>query len=195
MEEWKELKDIVECGDYYAVSTKGRVKNVKTGRILKERISSRGYLFVALCLNGKYKQYLVHRLVALAFLPNTEDKLTVNHLDGNKFNNSVTNLEWATHSEQQLHATQTGLKVSTDNQREHMRNLGKLYGGINGRQNNKPVNQYNLNGKIIATFESGVEASKATGVKKELIYDQCRKLQMPRKHSFYFRYASEHKTG
>lgn len=69
----------------------------------------RGHLCVALSKDGKYKYLQVHRLVALAFLPNPENRSTVNHIDGNQSNNDVSNLEWATHQENQDHAWRTGL--------------------------------------------------------------------------------------
>lgn len=69
-----------------------------------------GYLDTSLYTDGGIKYYAVHRLVAEAFIPNPENKPTVNHIDGNKANNCVTNLEWATYSEQARHAIDTGLK-------------------------------------------------------------------------------------
>lgn len=72
-----------------------------------------GYLFVGLAdTSGKLKTHLVHRLVAEAFIPNPENKLRVNHIDGNKLNNSVQNLEWATQLENVRHAHRLGLAHS-----------------------------------------------------------------------------------
>ena len=80
----------------YAVSNLGRVKSLKYGRekILKPAKHRNGYLFVTLCINGKRKHFLVHRLVATAFIPNPEGFEQVNHKDENPSNNVVTNLEW-----------------------------------------------------------------------------------------------------
>jgi hypothetical protein len=107
---FKSLKDIVAYGDRYEVSNLGRVRNVKTGKYLKGELHSKGYLRVQLYgEDRKNKRYFVHRLVGLAFIPNPDNKPQVNHKDGNKQNNEVTNLEWATVQENGQHASDTGL--------------------------------------------------------------------------------------
>lgn len=68
-----------------------------------------GYRTVRLCSNGKFTYPRVHRLVASAFIPNPDNKLEVNHIDGDKSNNNVNNLEWCTKSENMRHAYKTGL--------------------------------------------------------------------------------------
>ena len=79
----------------YQVSTKGQIKslNMRKGRVLKQHIQ-RGYLYVGLSKQCKTKLYLVHRLVALAFIPNPLHLPEVNHKDEDKLNNNVDNLEW-----------------------------------------------------------------------------------------------------
>lgn len=90
----------------YEVSNRGNVRSIyrgrNTGRLLVQSINN-GYPFVTLS-NGKSLTRTVHRLVAEAFLSNPDNKPTVNHKDGNRSNNSLENLEWATRSEQQIHA-------------------------------------------------------------------------------------------
>jgi len=108
MEHYKQIKDY----ENYSVSNYGRIRNDKTGRILKPRKDLCGYLYVGLYKNGVRKMLKVHRLVANAFIPNPENKRTVNHIDGNKINNFVENLEWCTHKENTHHAMDTGLKDS-----------------------------------------------------------------------------------
>lgn len=91
------------------VSDRGRVR--RTGRgLLKPERKPNGYMGVLLSIHSKLKHCLVHRLVAITFLPNPENKRTVNHKDGLKWNNRVYNLEWATASENQIHAILTGLQ-------------------------------------------------------------------------------------
>ena len=85
----------------YEISDIGRVKNVKTGRILKPSINTGGYYYVNLCNGGKVK-HKIHRLVAEAFITNFEDKPVVDHHDGNKTNNHISNLGWATIKENTL---------------------------------------------------------------------------------------------
>lgn len=116
-EEWVEIKGY---DSKYYVSNLGRVKSVKyrRPRILKPRLDNHGYYRVALVNGKRIKECKIHRLVAEAFIENPYNKPTVNHIDGNKRNNRVENLEWATSKEQMEHALATGLrskKVSQSN--------------------------------------------------------------------------------
>jgi hypothetical protein len=120
MEIWK---DITGFEGRYQISSLGKVKslakNVVTyrggvlrypDRILKPSKSPTGYLVVALYNNGQRKDIHVHKLVALAFVVNTNSKPQVNHIDGNKSNNHADNLEWVTSSENHRHAFKLGLR-------------------------------------------------------------------------------------
>lgn len=103
-------KDVVGYEGLYQVSSFGNVKSFrrnKNGVLMKLTTNGVGYKVTAL---GRASGIVaVHRLVAEAFLDNADCKRTVNHIDGNKLNNCVLNLEWATHSENIKHAHQTGL--------------------------------------------------------------------------------------
>ena len=96
-------KDIEGYEGLYQVSSWGRVKNSRTGRVLKSGKDMYGYLFVNLYKNGKRTNYKVHRLVAQAFIPNPQNKPQVNHIDEDKENNYVENLEWSTAKENNNH--------------------------------------------------------------------------------------------
>jgi len=98
MENWKKIEGFEE----YEVSDCGRVR--RDGNVLKGVANSAGYLQVGLYKDGTAVRRKIHRLVCLAFLPNPEGKRTVNHIDRNKTNNRLENLEWATDSEQKLHS-------------------------------------------------------------------------------------------
>jgi len=104
-EQWKEIKGY----ENYLISDRGMVFNLKFKRFLKPSNDGRGYFYVNLWKNGVEKNQKIHRLVALAFLLNPENKRTINHIDGCKANNHVSNLEWNTHSENIHHACDTGL--------------------------------------------------------------------------------------
>ena len=101
----------------YEVSNFGNVRSLKKiigrrvvdARLLKQRISTQGYLMVSLTRNYKTFNASVHRLIAEAFIDNPFNKATVNHIDGNKLNNDISNLEWATQRENNIHAYRTGL--------------------------------------------------------------------------------------
>ena len=98
MENWKKIEEF----DAYEVSDLGRVRSGEN--VLKECPGSHGYLQVSLCKEGTVVKRTIHRLVCLSFLPNPEGKRTVNHIDRNKANNRLENLEWATDSEQNIHS-------------------------------------------------------------------------------------------
>jgi hypothetical protein len=100
----------------YAVTEDGEVLNVKTGKIISQFLCGiPPYYSVNFTINGKSKQQRVHRVVAMAWLVNDdpENKIQVNHKDGNKLNNHVDNLEWCTPSQNQQHAISTELKNSS----------------------------------------------------------------------------------
>lgn len=100
------------------MSNLGRVKSFAWGkeRILKAGRNSADYMSVVLHSDIKRVSCSVHRLVIEAFIPNTENKRTVNHINGDKCDNRLDNLEWATNSENMHHAYGTGLKKISDNQ-------------------------------------------------------------------------------
>ena len=111
MEEiWKDIKDYEGL---YQVSSFGRVKSFYTNRILKGSEDSWGYLQVKLYKNGIKSNKKMHRLVAQSFIPNPENKPEVNHIDENKTNNKLSNLEWSTAKENSNHGTRTERMAKT----------------------------------------------------------------------------------
>ena len=95
MEIWKKIDGY----DNYSISSEGKVRNDKTGRILKAGHNRNGYEFVTLHKNGKKKSFLVHRLVAIMFLPNPENKPCVDHINCVRDDNRVENLRWCSQKE------------------------------------------------------------------------------------------------
>lgn len=107
-ETWKPI----ESNKNYLISSSGRVYSLKTNKMLSQKIRSNtsNYYYVSIRINGKVKHFNVHRLVAEAFIENPLNKECVNHIDGNKHNNCVENLERATYSENNIHAFKIGLR-------------------------------------------------------------------------------------
>jgi hypothetical protein len=117
MENWK---DINGYEGYYQISNFGKIKSlprvlenrIKKETILKLIINNHGYVACGLTINNKHKRFLVHRLIAEAFIENTQNKPFINHINGIKDDNRIENLEWVTHSENVKHAYDIGIKKS-----------------------------------------------------------------------------------
>lgn len=122
-DEWKE---VVGYEGLYKVSDKGEVYTVKNNIMMKQR--KKGiYYTVNLRKNDKSKNYFVHRLVAIAFIPNPDNKLVVNHIDRNGLNNNIKNLEWVTYSENSIHANKT--EKHPKNKIKQLENYNTEYNG------------------------------------------------------------------
>ena len=173
-EEWK---DVVGYEGLYQVSNLGRVRSLdyrRTGRIqlLKPAMHRDGYLYVNLCKDRKRKHYKVHRLVAQAYLPNPEVLPELNHIDENKQNNCVDNLEWC--------------------ERQHNCNYGTRNARIAAAKTNgkcsKPVQQLTKDGTLVAVWTSIHEAERVTGNSKGNICRCCRGKR-PTAGGFIWHYA------
>lgn len=147
--------------DRYACDKNGKYRHIKLKQITKQ-IDRSGYYKVDIKNDVERKTIAIHRLVAQAFLPNSENKPCVNHIDGNKLNNSITNLEWATYSENNKHAIDTGLRKSPW--------TGKF--GLNNPVS-KPVYQLDKMGNIINNFVNAREAENITGISHKHISCCC----------------------
>lgn len=148
-------KPIAGYEELYHESNYGRTKSFWKGKakILNPSMR-RDYLCVTLSKDNKPKHFQVHRLVAQAFVPNPEGKPQVNHIDGCKFNNFVGNLEWATQSENQQHAVDTGLRKQPQGEKHGMAKL-----------TNEQVEYIRLNSKSL----TGVQLAEMFGVSASTI--------------------------
>jgi hypothetical protein len=148
--------DIKDYEGLYQISNYGNIKAYPNSHthlkeiMLKPTINSSGYLKVELYKNHSSKVFYVHRLVALSFISNPENKPQVNHIDGNKTNNKCDNLEWVTISENQKHAINKGLRKPSPM-------IGKI-GKLN--HNSKKIIQYDLQGNYIRRFDGIAEAAR-----------------------------------
>lgn len=88
------MRDIKDYEGLYGITSCGKVWSYRSKKFLKPSKDKYGYLYVILCVNCERKKYLIHRLVAMAYIPNPNSLPTVNHKDENKTNNSINNLEW-----------------------------------------------------------------------------------------------------
>lgn len=171
------FKPVPSYEGLYEVSNYGRIRTIKRqgtdSRIRSTTLDRTGYLRVALLKHGISKSYAVHRLVCMAFLDNPESKRTVNHIDGNKQNNILSNLEWMTHSENHKH--------SYDNlgRKTHME--GK-YGVLH--HNAKKVYATNKLTGVCICFTSLTEAATATGCNIPHISSCCTGAR--KSHGGYF---------
>lgn len=85
--------------EHFDISTLGRIRNNKTNHIIKPDKEEKGYCRLSIKINGKKKHFAVHRLVAIAFIPNPNNLPQVDHIDGDKTNNKVSNLRWVSNKQ------------------------------------------------------------------------------------------------
>lgn len=176
----------------YQVSNFGRVKSLerviirKNGKplcvkekLLKARKHTDGHLFISLYKNGMGKNYKIHFLVAEAFIPNTENKPICHHIDKNKENNVVENLIWVT-------------------QKQHKELHPEIYEAIS-KAKSIPINQYDLQGKLIRKWKSSAEIQRELGFAKQTIFCCCNSgyfnksrnkwVNVTQAYNFIWRYA------
>lgn len=142
--------------DLYEVSNLGRVMNSRTGRVLKPRKTRNSYLQVGLCKNGVMKQYYIHRIVAETFIKNPDGFSDVNHIDENKHNNCVENLEWCTHIKNVRHGTCIERMIKT----------------LTNGKNSKQVYQCTPDGELVRVWPSTAECGR-NGFERSSVTNCC----------------------
>lgn len=148
------VKDVPGYEDQYTISERGHVWNKRTGGQLFGNVNSHGYMVISLTKDGKKKDCKLHRLLALAFIPNPNDYECVNHKDGNKLNNRLDNLEWCTKKYNNHHARE------------------ELHADFSA----KPVCQTTMDGSVVAIWANHSLAAKCVGVSAVCIAKCCEGL-------------------
>lgn len=154
-------KDIKGYEGLYQISNMGRVKRFKRKeeKNLNPCKDKRGYLRIDLYKKGNRKNITIHRLVAIHFIPNPENKPEVNHKHGIKTDNRATELEWVTTSENEKHAYDTGLKKQKNGEAHH---------------NSKKVIQYDLLGNFIKEWDCAMDIERKLNIRENNICACCR---------------------
>lgn len=151
-------KPVVGYESAYQVSNIGNVRNTKRNKNLKIWKHRTGYMLCKLYWNGKKNTLAVHRLMAIAFIPNPDNKPQVNHKNTTKHHNRLDNLEWVTNSENQIHAFANGKISRVSGSKHHA---------------SKKVIQSDLSGQKINEWESMNKAAKQLGIQNNSIYLAC----------------------
>lgn len=184
MEEiWKDIKDYEGL---YQVSNLGKIRSldryryngisyyIQKGKILKLQDDKNGYKVINLYKDKKVKNFKVHRIVAQAFIPNPENKEQINHIDGNKNNNQITNLEWCNCTENVRHAFTNNLMT---------------------QHNNTPVEQYSLDGSFLKKYNSISEAILELHLNKGAVssISRCCQHIIPTAYGYIWEYSNNFK--
>lgn len=159
----------------YQISNLGRIRILKM-MVLQE--TRGGYLSVNLYKNGKSKRQAVHRLVAKHFIPNLENKRCVNHIDSNRKNNCIDNLEWCTNKENTRHSMKYGYSQNLLDRLQNLREKRK-----------KKINQYDLENNFIKQWDCMNEAARAFGCKKSGSISNCCSGKNKTAYGYKWKYA------
>ncbi|MBQ3502364.1 MAG: HNH endonuclease [Clostridia bacterium] len=162
---WKKLvyPNITDAQNHYEISSNGRLKNLKTNRILKPSMVNTGYYTVRITLGSRNlkKHIIIHKAVAYTFLPNVYNYPEVNHKDGNKLNNNVENLEWCSSHYNQIHKYKNGL---------FDKNKIKGINNHESKLNNDQVKFIRTHYKYKDKTYNAIALAKMMGVSKTTIY-------------------------
>lgn len=181
-EEWK---DSIYFPEKYEISSLGRLRNKENKHIFKLSNKNDDYFNIVLYYNGQRKTTSIHRLVALAFIPNPNNYPCVNHKDLNKQNNKIDNLEWCTRSQNVRHAIENGVAMTKSLIEKNMNKSYEKYGFIC---------QFDKNMNLLAKYKNFQIAGKITGVCSRDIC-ACVNNEKHRRTAGGFIWKSEKKEG
>lgn len=179
---WKDIKNFEGL---YKINNKGEIYSTKSNKKIKPIKQHTGYYHVSLCKNGKIYQKRVHRLVAQTFIPNFLNKPDVNHIDMNKSNNCVENLEWVTKKEnnQKMFKIKPPRTNTEKRKKTQLENIKKAT-----EKNKKKVGQFK-NGKLIKIYDSITSVGKELKIDTSHISSCCKgKPNYKTSHGFEWKY-------
>ena len=195
-EEWRDIKGYEGL---YQVSNLGQVRSLdkidrwgrfRKSRIIRSRFNNSGYRVINLSKSGTQKTYLVHRLVAESFIPNPENKPEVNHIDEDKLNNAVSNLNWMTNKENCNYGTRNDRSSTNRNQKEIAKKVD--YKKIAKRASecrSIPVISIDANG-VEKKYKSSYEASRYLSIHHSNI-SKCCKGKLKHTGGYTWKYAAQ----
>lgn len=169
---WKQIEDYD-----YEINSKGIVRRISNKKIKKSHLRKSGYVSIQLCLNFEKKNYYLHRLLAIYFITNIDNKSFVNHINGVKHDNRLCNLEWVSHSENMIHGFKNGLCKVHDKLKDLQKEMSE--------SKKKKVYYYNSHKELLQVFNSVKEAEEVLNYKGNLsLY--CRTNQLTKKGIFSY---------
>lgn len=188
MEEWKYIPNT-----RYEISNYGQVRNSENGNVLKQQVSKRGYPIIRINDKNKKKvSFSIHRLVAKAFVPNPRGYLEVNHLDGNKLNNSFLNLQWCTRGENIKHSWDNGLRHFTENVRNAViLNIKKAQTPEVLARKTYPRSRKTLCVETGQVFKSMKAAADFVGAHEQNIQECCASGGRRTSHGYHWEYIND----
>lgn len=178
IEKWLTIK----YNSNYEVSNLGKIRNKKTKRILKPAISNKGYYMVALSNKCKSHTYTIHKLVMEHFNRCAFDNEVINHIDGNKLNNNINNLEYTSQKDNCIKAWKLGLCKKIRENAYKLKHSSKI-------KTSRQIIQYDKDCNKIAIYNSIREAERKTGISDSNIIRCCKGIQDMTKN-YIFKYMN-----
>lgn len=169
----------------YLIESDGRIFSLKRNIWMKPSLGNNGYYGLELANKDGHKRLSIHRLVALAYIPNPNNYPIVNHKDENKLNNNVENLEWCTAKYNLTYGSTIKRRVSHT---DYSKPIYKRNARKNGKKVSKPVARYTLSGKYIDSFESAAVAARHLKLQSNHIIECCRSEKRKSAHGYIWKY-------